>query len=73
MECKQEHEVHTVNKMGKHILSLSCYISLWYRGNSLDYDGWSAAGNPGWSYEEVEKYFLKSIADTAETGLKHFF
>lgn len=23
------------------------------RGNKLDYDDWAAAGNDGWSYEDV--------------------
>lgn len=30
------------------------------RGNKLDYDEWGAAGNKGWSYEEVLPYFKKS-------------
>lgn len=30
------------------------------RGHSSDYDGWAAAGNPGWAYAEVLPYFLKS-------------
>lgn len=29
------------------------------RGNSLDYDRWSALGNPGWSFKEVFPYFLR--------------
>ena len=33
---------------------------LYVRGNRRDYDGWSAAGNYGWSYQEVLPYFLKS-------------
>lgn len=30
------------------------------RGHRSDYDDWAAAGNPGWSYEEVLPYFCKS-------------
>lgn len=32
---------------------------LWTRGNREEFDKWAAAGNPGWSYEDVLPYFLK--------------
>ena len=34
---------------------------LYVRGDRDDYDKWSKAGNPGWSYEEVLPYFKKSM------------
>lgn len=33
---------------------------IYTRGHKKDYDNWAAQGNPGWSYEEVLPYFLKS-------------
>ncbi|MDX3977411.1 GMC family oxidoreductase [Shinella sp.] len=30
------------------------------RGQSTDYDNWAAAGNPGWSYNDVLPYFRRS-------------
>ncbi|XP_069683734.1 glucose dehydrogenase [FAD, quinone]-like isoform X1 [Periplaneta americana] len=33
---------------------------LYTRGSRHDYDRWQTAGNPGWGYQHVLKYFLKS-------------
>ena len=33
---------------------------IYVRGQAEDYDHWAALGNPGWSYEEVLPYFIKS-------------
>ena len=33
---------------------------LYIRGQADDYNMWAQRGNPGWSYEEVLPYFLKS-------------
>jgi choline dehydrogenase len=33
---------------------------LWARGAAADFDGWAAAGCPGWDYESVLPYFRRS-------------
>ncbi len=42
---------------GSHSLNASIYV----RGNRLDYDGWEAAGCPGWGWKSVEKIFTDKI------------
>jgi choline dehydrogenase len=32
---------------------------VWVRGNSADYDGWSALGNTGWDYQSVLPVFMR--------------
>ena len=41
------------------------------RGHRLDYDGWAAMGNPGWSYAEVLPYFTKSENNQRLQGELH--
>lgn len=33
---------------------------VYLRGSKEDYNEWEKLGNPGWSYEEVLPYFVKS-------------
>jgi len=33
---------------------------VYVRGQREDFDGWAAAGNPGWAYEDVLPYFKRS-------------
>ncbi|MYW67494.1 choline dehydrogenase [Streptomyces sp. SID8379] len=33
---------------------------MWVRGSRHDYDGWAAAGNPGWSYADVLPAFRRA-------------
>ena len=36
---------------------------IYIRGKQRGYDKWSSLGNPGWSYDEVFLYFIKSEYD----------
>ncbi|XP_014284527.1 L-sorbose 1-dehydrogenase isoform X2 [Halyomorpha halys] len=49
-----------------HVMGGSSTINAMFyvRGNSLDYDGWAALGNAGWSYNDVLSYFIKSENNT---------
>ena len=36
---------------------------IWLRGSAADYDGWAAAGNPGWGFAGLLPFFRKSESD----------
>ncbi|XP_063241678.1 glucose dehydrogenase [FAD, quinone]-like [Bacillus rossius redtenbacheri] len=36
------------------------------RGSRQDYDNWQAMGNPGWGYDDMLKYFIRSENNGAE-------
>lgn len=40
--------------------SSSINAMIYIRGQRQDYDGWAAAGNPGWSFDEVLPWFRRS-------------
>ncbi|SEK40354.1 Choline dehydrogenase [Atopomonas hussainii] len=40
--------------------SSSLNAMIYIRGHQSDYDDWAAAGNPGWGWQDVLPYFLKS-------------
>jgi choline dehydrogenase-like flavoprotein len=40
--------------------SSSVNAMIYIRGVPADYDGWAAEGNPGWGWQDVFPYFLKS-------------
>lgn len=44
---------------------------VYIRGHKSDYDHWAAMGNPGWSYDDLLPYFLKSENNADLSGPYH--
>ena len=45
--------------------------AVYMRGHRSDYDGWSALGNEGWSYDEVLPVFTRHENRAASTSIYH--
>lgn len=58
-------QVHTGGRVhdwprGRVLGGTSCLNAMQYiRGHRSDFDGWAAAGNPGWDYASVLPYFIE--------------
>lgn len=44
---------------------------IYIRGHRSDFDGWAAAGNAGWSFNEVLPYFLRAENNANLSGMYH--
>jgi choline dehydrogenase-like flavoprotein len=51
--------------------SSSINAMIYIRGTRADYDRWAAMGNPGWAYDDVLPYFLRSEDNEVHGGPLH--
>lgn len=71
-EHKEAHGRQEVWPRGKVIGGSSSLNGMQYlRGHPADFDHWRDLGNPGWGYEDVLPYFLKSEGHQARSGRFH--
>lgn len=49
----------------------SINAQMYVRGDRADFDGWAAAGNPGWSYAEVLEAFVRSERNSRGRSRHH--
>lgn len=46
-------------------------VMLYTRGVPGDYNGWSHAGREGWSYDDMQPYFIRSETDLDQDPQEH--
>ncbi len=51
--------------------SSSINAMIYIRGHRADYDAWATLGNKGWSYDEVQPYFMRSEEQTVHKNEYH--
>ncbi|XP_050539699.1 glucose dehydrogenase [FAD, quinone] isoform X2 [Daktulosphaira vitifoliae] len=70
MACLGEKEKRCGWPRGKVLGGTSVMNGMMYmRGSRHDYDNWAKLGNPGWSYQDVLPYFLKSEDNLQATAM----
>lgn len=67
-EAPQSSTVRTQAKLEIFLIADIFYLGLYYiRGNKADYDAWEQLGNPGWNWDTLLPYFLRSERFTTPT------
>lgn len=51
--------------------SSSINVMIYIRGNRADYDGWATGSAPGWGYDDVLPYFIRSEDNERGAGTFH--